>query len=176
MINNNQNTHLPAVVESKSHTESSTENLSSTQEQEIPINDNQSIQQVSAKLDPTSLTPQKKKPKSETKEKKLKSEIEPKKSYNTSSNVSLILMSYFELLTKMSGDIRGLETNIVTEMTSEFNFDENKIFTAGNQNIVINHRTSKPTFFPAHKRSGCGMKIDRGALVMLPLNSGSQVN
>ena len=114
IINNNQNTQLPAVVESKSHTESSTENLSSTQEQEIPINDNQSIQQLSANLDPTDLTPRKKKPKSKTKEKKLNSEIEPKESYNTSSNVSSIPMSYFELLTKTSGDIQGLKTNIVT--------------------------------------------------------------
>ena len=138
MINNNQNTQLPAVVESKSHTESSTENVSSTPGQEIPMNDNQSIQQVSAKLNPTNLTPRKNKPKSETKEKKLNSEIEPKESYDTSSNVSSILMSYFELLIKTSGDIQGLETNIVTEMTSEFNFDENKIFTAGNKSIVIN--------------------------------------
>ena len=130
MINNNQNTLLPVVVESKYHTESSTENVSSTPGQEIPMNDNQSIQQVSAKLNPTNLTPRKNKPKSETKEKKLNSEIEPKESYDTSSNVSSILMSYYELLIKTSGDIQGLETNIVTEMTSEFNFDENKIFTA----------------------------------------------
>ena len=125
-------------MESKSHTESSTENLSSTPGQEIPMNDNQSIQQVSAKLNPTNLTPRKNKPKSETKEKKINSEIEPKESYDTSSNVSSILMSYYELLIKTSGDIQGLETNIVTEMTSEFNFDENKIFTAGNKSIVIN--------------------------------------
>ena len=93
----------------------------------------------------------------------------------------------------MSSFIAG-EQNVTNEHTKSSKYTHDKINSAEsfsnleepskckNKCNIDEHAANaekqkrKPTFYPAPKRSGCGMKIDRGALAMLPLNFGAQVN